>query len=470
MNTFLLILNIFFVSFVDKPTSTTPSLSPRALEQRAKWDIPIDYLDLPVSSQYTDSLRAMGVKICHTSRWMNGATCQMDEELASKVAQLKFVKQIEQTRNAATPNPLVSNKRKVKRLETKSETSLYSNQAQLDMLNLTPLHKAGHEGQGILMAVCDAGFHNADSAAFLNPSTLELGHFDFTDDTDPFYGAEGGHGLMCLSTITGRTDSYYGTATKAAYYLMRTEELHTESPKEMDNLVVALETADSLGVNVFSVSLGYFYFDNAAWNLTQNMLDGKSNRASQAATIAARKGMLVCASAGNEGESSWHKICVPADADSILTVGAVDGNGIIGAFSSYGYSTDGRVKPDVCAQGVQTAVIDPNGNIIRANGTSFAAPQIAGLAAALWSALPNENAMQIRERIIASADRYNTPDTTQYGYGIPNAWKAYSYFAENEEIIEHTNKHEKPCKMIHRGVLYVLRNGKKYSLLGHRIE
>ena len=101
---------------------------------------------------------------------------------------------------------------------------------------------------------------------------------------------------------------------------MRSEENDTESPKEMDNLVVALETADSLGVNVFSVSLGYAKFDNEDWTLPKSALDGVSTRVSRAATIAARKGMLVCVAAGNEGSDSWHTISVPADADSVLTV------------------------------------------------------------------------------------------------------------------------------------------------------
>ena len=338
---------------------------------------------------------------------------------------------------------------------------------QLDLLNLTPLHQAGFEGQGILMAICDGGFTNAHTLPCFRHE-LELGHFDFTDDADPFYGAEGTHGLACLSTISALTDNYHGAATRAQYYLMRSEEMHSESPKEMDNLIAALEKADSLGVNIFSVSLGYFYFDNPEWNLSHDMLDGSTTRLSIATTIAARKGMLVCVAAGNEAQSDWHKICVPADADSILSIGAVTATGEMSNFSSYGPSADGRVKPEVCAQGVQTALIAPDGTVVQSNGTSFAAPTIAGLAASLWSALPNENAMQIRQRIIDSSDRALTPDYQQFGYGIPDAWKAYTLYAEQTPSIELNEN--KARKIVRDGQILILQGEQLFTPTGQRVQ
>ena len=251
---------------------------------------------------------------------------------------------------------------------------------------------------------------------------------------------------------------------------MRSEEAETESPKEMDNLVAALEKSDSLGVNVFSVSLGYAYFDHLEWTIKKSELDGKTTRASRASTIAARKGMLVCVAAGNEGDDEWHTISVPADADSILTVGAVGVDSIIGGFSSFGPSADGRIKPEVCAVGVQTKLIHPSDIITSSNGTSFATPLLAGLAAALWSALPDENAMQIRERIIRSADRYEHPDMNQYGYGIPNAWKVLQdQGGEGTTISEEQTRNE--AKKIIRGEqILIVRHGHIYNLAGQRVE
>lgn len=462
----LILLNVFFVSFTDKPEKSAAALSPRAVEQRAKWDIPTDAMDYPVAHLYVDSLRRMGAKVFHTSRWFNGATVEMSDELASKVQALDFVDAVEMTRDNSE-SLYASKRRVITREETSDDPGIITEQ-QLGLYNLLPLHEAGFEGEGILMAICDGGFYNANILTCFRQEQ-ELGHFDFTDDAVDIYGHTGTHGTECLSTISGSTTIYKGAATKANYYLMRSEESKTESPKEMDNLVVALETADSLGVNVFSVSLGYAYFDNDKWSLNKNTdLDGKTTRVSRAATIAARKGMLVCVAAGNEGNNAWQTISVPADADSILTVGAVSTWGEIGNFSSYGPSSDGRIKPEVCAVGVWTQLINPGGNIVTSNGTSFATPLLAGLAASLWSALPDENAMQIRSRIIRSADRYLNPDTQQYGYGIPNAWKAYTMGPEGiEDVQTETNSCQ---KILRNGQIIILRNGIEYTISGQRVR
>lgn len=465
--TFLLILFIYFVSFTDKPEKTAPQLSERAWEQRQKWGIETDQMDYPVSPLYMDSLRSLGAKIHHYSRWFNGATCEMSKELAEKVADLGFVADVEMTRDNSSPIYWYAPWRTQKRAEVTPISINYTTD-QLKLYNLLSLHQKGYKGKGILMTVCDGGFYNAQKMSCFRQEQ-ELGHFDFTDDSDGFYGSTGSHGTECLSTISGIMEGYTGAATEAEYYLMRSEENGTESPKEMDNLVAALEKADSLGVNVFSVSLGYFYFDNSSWNLPKSALDGRTTRASQAATIAARKGMLVCAAAGNEGDSEWHTIDAPSDADSILTVGAVDTKGRIVSFSSYGPSADGRVKPDVCAVGSQAVVISPYGYIMYNSGTSFATPLMAGLAAALWSALPDENAMQIRERILRSSDRYANPDPKRYGYGIPNAWKAYTMdLSEDIESVQPSD--DRVQKVIRGDQILIIRHGHIYNLAGQRVE
>ena len=475
MQFLFIFLFTYFVSFIDKPEKSAPELSERAREQRERWGIQTDAMDYPVSPMYMNRLLKMGVTIYHKSRWFNGVTCEMDEALAQEVRELPFVTNVEMTRDNSSPIYAAPRRSKgfvTEATEVNAEPGMKTD-AQLQLLNLPMLHEEGFEGKGILMAICDGGFQNAQTMSCFRQKELELGHFDFTDDTDDFYGYTGAHGSECLSTISGLIkDSYCGTATQAQYYLMRSEEVdnNRESPKEMDNLVAALEKADSLGVNVFSVSLGYYKFDHLSWSLQKSDLDGRHTRASLAATIAARKGMLVCVAAGNEGENEWQKICSPADADSILTVGAVNTEGVIGGFSSYGPSADGRVKPDVCAVGEQATLITPSGQIVTNNGTSFAAPQIAGLAASLWSALPKENAMQIRERIIRSADRYDNPDYSRYGYGIPDAWKAYTMELPTDlDAIENTPSETESHKILHNGQLYILRNGRTYSVSGLEI-
>ena len=471
----LIILSVYFVTFTDKPEKTAPQLSPRAVEQRAKWNIPTDAMDYPVSPMYLGQVRDAGGKIMHKSRWFNGATVEMDAETATKVAALKCVASVEMTRDDSEPN-LYLPKRLARKREQSSDIPGAYTDAQLALYNLQPLHAAGFEGQGILMAICDGGFYNADKINAFRQEQ-ELGHFDFTDDDKSgydFYGDTGDHGTECLSTISGiRGDYFYGAATKAQYYLLRSEENDTESPKEMDNLVAALEKADSLGVNVFSVSLGYSRFDNSAWDIPKSAFDGKSTRCSRAATIAARKGMLVCIAAGNEGDERGnppHTLGVPGDADSTLTVGAVNTDGEIGYFSSYGPTSDLRIKPEVCAVGVKTTLINHTNGVVQSNGTSFATPLLAGFAAALWSALPDENAMQIRERILRSSDRYDNPDVLnyQYGYGIPDAWKAYTMdLPTGIESVQ--NSEISYQKILRDGQLLIIKGGESYTLTGQRM-
>ena len=162
-----------------------------------------------------------------------------------------------------------------------------------------------------------------------------------------------------------------GTSPNASFYLLRTENNNSETIQEEYNWVYGAEVADSIGVEVFTTSLGYTTFDNNMSNHTYADLNGNKTPITIAANIAARKGIIVLNSAGNEGAKPWFYISAPADADSILAIGAVDGKGEIAKFSSYGPNAAGRIKPDVCAQGAGTAVYDAGGTIMASNGTSL---------------------------------------------------------------------------------------------------
>ncbi|MGN0234938.1 MAG: S8 family serine peptidase [Paludibacteraceae bacterium] len=497
MPSLLTILSVFFVSFTDKQGCTPVAFSDRALEQRAKWAVPTDSLDYAVSRTYTDSVRALGGDIMHVSRWMNGATVECEDDIAGKIAACSFVKSVEQTRETigeaglspaakrgATYRLAGADKRGTVFGLPQSSAEVSDGEttaAQRTLLNIQPLHQAGFRGEGIRIAVIDGGFQNypvgsrSDHALANYLDTAHwLGSYDFTDDTDDFYGETGYHGTMCLALIAGEStgdaaeNDYLGTAPDADYYLIRSEEDGKESPKEMDNLVAALEKADSLGVNVVSISLGYSEFDNEEWDFGYSDMNGQTARCSRAAQIAARKGILVCVAAGNEGNKAWHYLTAPADADSILCVGAVNGEGSVAAFSSGGPSSDGRVKPDVCAVGEGACIVNPgDGSIRYGNGTSFACPLIAGMAATIWSALPDLDAMEIRRRIICSASRYHTPDA-DYGYGIPDAWLAY--IGKEADLPTPQNTNAITCQKIYRnGSLYILRAGQYYDMMGRRV-
>ena len=463
------LLTIFFLQFADKAGSDVVCLSPTAIEMREKRGIAIDSLDYAVSPVYLDSIKSLGAKVLHTSRWMNGATIEASSETIEAIRQYSFIDTIYTTRltnDSFGIHSVSLRKRVTVTNDNMLDTKPLNSNGQLQLMNLLPLHKVGFKGQGIRIGVADGGFYHADSLASL-PREQWLGYADLTDCQHDFFSQEGNHGTLCLSAIIGQKNNYQGTATQAEYFLFRTEEHYTESPKEIDNWVAAIEMADSLGLHIVSTSLGYTSFDDEQFNFAYSDMDGQTSRGAQAAASAARKGMLLVTAMGNDGAKAWRYLSTPADADSILSVGAVNREGQIANFSSYGPSADGRIKPEVCAVGEGTCLINPaNDALMASNGTSFACPLVAGMAACLWSALPEANNMEIREMIIRSCDRYDLPHE-QYGYGVPNAWEAYTMATTD---LPNTKHHTPYTKIIHNGQLYILHNGEKYNLLGNKIE
>jgi hypothetical protein len=224
-------------------------------------------------------------------------------------------------------------------------------------------------------------------------------------------------------------DSLIGTAPEASYMLFRTEDSNLETLIEEDNWAAAAEYADSAGVDIINSSLGYtILYDDTLNSHSYADMDGNSTIITKAADLAASRGILVINSAGNSGSNDWYYIGAPADGDSVLSVGAVNAFGDIASFSSRGPSYDGRIKPNVCAQGVLAVVADLDSTIRVANGTSFSAPIIAGLSACLWGALStdiiNIDNMTLFQSIQQSAHLFQNPNDS-LGYGIPNFYQAY---------------------------------------------
>ena len=469
------LLTIFFLQFANKAGSDVVCLSPTALKMRQERGVAIDSLDYAVSPLYLDSIRSMGAKVIHTSRWMNGATIEASYQFMDAIKQCSFVDTFYLTR--LTNESFGIHSLSLRKREAVSEEAIDKpgSDQQINQLNLLPLHQLGFKGKGIRIGVADGGFYNANTLASL-PNEQCLGYTDLTDDKDDIFGSTGNHGSLCLSAIVAHkevsdgtsigTFTYSGTATDAAYYLFKTEEHSTESPKEIDNWVAAIEMADSLGLHIVSTSLGYTTFDDEQFNFAYSDMDGLTSRGALASRIAARKGMLLVTAMGNEGNKNWHYLSTPADADSILSVGAVNKDRAIANFSSFGPAADGRVKPEVCAMGEGTSLINPfNDAVMSGNGTSFACPLIAGMAASLWSALPTATNMEIRELIIRSCDRYHQPHE-HYGYGIPDAWKAYTSATTD---LPSTTRPTPYTKTLHNGQLYILYNNQVYDVLGNHI-
>jgi subtilisin family serine protease len=226
-----------------------------------------------------------------------------------------------------------------------------------------------------------------------------------------------------------------GTCPNADFLLYRSEDASSESPVEEQYWIAAAERSDSAGADVITTSLGYNLFDNPVFDYTYADMNGHTTMIAKAATMAARKGMIVLAAAGNEGETAWHFITTPADADSTLTVAAVDASGNVASFSSYGPSSDGRIKPTVASVGAGTAISSTTGPIVNGSGTSFATPNLAGLVTCLWQAFPDLTNMQIIDAVEKRSSIYSNPDN-RIGYGIPDFKKAFDDLNQ-QEILKH---------------------------------
>lgn len=294
---------------------------------------------------------------------------------------------------------------------------------QIRMLNGIKLHKAGFRGEGMEVAVIDAGFMHVDRIAVFDSLKIAGTHNVVFPGETVFTGDD--HGTKVLSCLAAdRPGIMIGTAPKASYWLIKSEDSRSEFPVEEDYWTAAVEFADSVGADVVTSSLGYFTFDVEALDYPTDALNGKTTLISRAAKMAADKGILLFSSAGNEGAGTWGKITFPADAPDILTVGAITDRKRKSSFSSVGFTADRRVKPDVVALGSGCCVIDPSGNVHYANGTSFATPILAGLGVCLWQAFPALSNIEIVALLQRSGSQYKRPDA-ELGYGLPDVYKIY---------------------------------------------
>lgn len=422
-----------WVYFSDKPSETVfvsaplTMLTQRAIDRRTRYNIPIDFKDIPVEASYIAQVQnAVGINVKAKSKWLNAVHVQGLQSDINNLLNLNFVVQIEYANKSLnTSGKEVIHKKNIqkkKSLDFKTDFNYGNASNQIQMLKGDVLHQNNFTGDGIQIAIIDAGFPDVDNfTAFqvIRENNQILGGYDFVNRNDNFYTGHY-HGMSVLSTIAGYIDNeFIGTAPNAKFYLFISEDYLNETPLEESLWVEAAERADSLGVDVINTSLGYTTFDNPNYNYSYNDMDGQTTFISRGAEIAFSRGMIVVNAAGNEGSSSWKYISAPADAPSVLSIGAVDAFGVIANFSSFGPTVDGRIKPDVCAQGANVYIINSSGNIATSNGTSFASPIITGVIACLWQAFPNKTNAEIIQLVKESSHLYTNP-TAQEGYGIPD--------------------------------------------------
>jgi hypothetical protein len=423
-------------------TFNNPSayLSPKAIERRMRYGISLDSTDLPISPAYLDSIRSAGaVTILNQSKWLNQVLIRTTDPVAlARINAMPFVRKTSPiaTRPVQVVAPadkfdvtLADIPRGVNQPQQVTESYFqYGNSfGQVHIHEGEFLHDNGFRGEGMTVAMLDAGYLGyLTNPAFdsIRRNGQVLGTWDFVLG-ESSVNEDHVHGMYCLSLMAAnRPGTIVGTAPYAKYYLFRTEDAATEFPVEEQNWVAAAEMADSLGVDLITSSLGYYQFDDPAYNHVYQDMDGNTTMVTRGADLAAKKGILVSNSAGNSGATAWKYIIAPADGDSVLAVAAVNVSGQIASFSSYGPSADGRVKPDVSSVGSGAIVASTLGNPRAANGTSFSNPNLAGLVLCLWQAFPEFNNMEIIDAVRRSAHLYTTPDERK-GYGIPNMRLAY---------------------------------------------
>lgn len=489
---FLLLTTIVFsqqdawIYFNGKPNSQfyfdspLEMLSQRALDRRSNQNIALDSKDVPIDLSYIHQVKSVeGISVMAKSKWLNAIHVRGTQTLINSLKTFPFVDKVifadASLNQAGKTAKIFKNKEQDQAVEIQTNYAYGSSENQIQMLNGQYLHQQNYTGSGKIIAVLDAGFPGVNTAEpfkKLRDNDQILGGYDFVRRNADFYTGDK-HGTMVLSSMGGyKENSLVGTAPESSYYLFITEDNSSENPVEESLWVEAAEKADSLGVDVINTSLGYFDYDNTAYSHTYNDMDGRTAFMSRGAEIAFSRGMIVVVSAGNEGTTTNPHIAVPADALSVITVGAVSPTETKASFSSIGPSFDGRIKPDIMAQGVSTVVSDQFGNIITANGTSFSSPVMAGMIACLWQAFPNKTNQEIRDLIVQSADRYNQPNA-DYGYGIPDFSLVLTNGAsENSLVKKHLVAYPNPTDNLIS--VYFPENFDKgkviiYSLLGQKV-
>lgn len=409
-------------------------LSPKSIERRKRMGLSVDEHDLPITPDYLKRISKTGAHVFNYSKWNNTVQVSLPDTTDGTLASLRALPFVKDVLLVYVAPDSVEYDDPKHRLDIVSnnlsapddDASLYGySKKQAEQLNIPALHNRGLRGSGMTIAVLDGGFYNADTITAFRKSSI-LGTRNFARPDRSVY-EEHSHGMMVLSCIAPDVkDCIVGTAPEANFYLLVSEDTWFEYRGEEDNWCAALEYADSLGVDIVTSSLGYTHFDTPEGKLEYSWLDGEHELNSRSASLAASRGILVCNSAGNEGDETWKKIGFPADAKDILTVGAVDAKNVNTSFSSVGFSADRRIKPDCMAMGGRTTVLDTSGEISHSNGTSFSCPVMAGAVTCLYQAFPNKRPTEIIEAIHQAGHNAAHPDEI-FGYGIPDMLKAYEW-------------------------------------------
>jgi len=403
----------------------------------------VDYSDIPLNKSYITELKNSGIEIRNQSKWFNSVSCLATKVQLEQLINFDFVNRVDlvmKFKKNVYDNELKISRGIIQQDNSGSQNNVEyslnygSSLSQMEIINAPIAHDSGYKGQGVMIASFDAGFDNLSHPAFDSIRARGLRTYDFVNhDTNVANEngqmGDGSHGTATLSLIAGyKPGNLISPAFRSRYILAKTENTDSETPLEEDNWIAAAEWADSLGADIITSSLGYLGMDQgSSHSYDWTWMNGDSCVITKGADLAVNKGIIVCNSAGNEGfHSTRNTLMAPADADSVITVGSVNSNKQRSAFSSVGLSTDGRIKPDICALG--------NGNIVAesgsgstgyssGSGTSFSCPMTAGVCAVILSANHSLTPMQVRQLLIQTADSTSAPNRRR-GWGLINCWES----------------------------------------------
>ncbi|MBL7741339.1 MAG: S8 family peptidase [Chitinophagaceae bacterium] len=440
----------FIIRFKNKGATSftlanpSPYLSARAIERRTRYNITIDSTDLPVPLSYVNQVKAIpGVTVLNTSRWLNAISIDTtDPGALAAINALPFVQStsVIAAKTGITAGgknkfndeiqPLPPNPVHGRLQGTQGDFFNYgaSSYNEIRLHKGEFLHNIGLRGQGMQIAMLDGGFFSyttLDAMDSIMANNQVLSTWDFVN-REASVVEDNSHGMMCLSTIAANIPGQFvGKAPKANFHLFKTEDVASEYPIEEFNWVCGAERSDSSGADVISSSVGYNTFNNNLGNYSYNDMNGNTAMCTIGADLAAKKGLIVFQSAGNEGAGGWHYLIAPADGDSVVAVGAVNAAGTLWNGSSFGPSSDGQIKPDMASVGLN-AVVQGVLNTIGVNtGTSFSCPNMAGLGTCLWQGFPEFNNMRIIRALREAGSKASAPDD-RVGYGIPDMKAAFT--------------------------------------------
>jgi serine protease AprX len=402
--------------------------------------------DAPIAESYLDWIRAMGIVPLAISRWTNSVSAEITDQQLRALRTLSFVKRIQpvlgrpielpqpysQIRTQAQPDIAVSKNRvRLSAVDCHYDSIIYHYGlalGQLTRINVPPLHAMGFDASGVLLGFFDTGFRWRVMDAVKTRHILSEYDYVFRDtltanEADDDSGQDN-HGSSVLSAATSYLpDSLVGPAYNADIMLAKTEDLRTETPKEEDNYAEALEVMEAKGVDVTSCSLGYFYFDSGYVSHNYSDMTGTVTIAARAASHAAKLGVLMVDAMGNNGAQTYSHMITPGDADGIISVGALNLSDTITDFSARGPTFDGRLKPEICAPGLQVQLSSVDGAFFGGTGTSFATPLVSSACALIMQTHPEATAQQIRAAVMKTGSHASLPDTA-YGWGKINAYAA----------------------------------------------